>query len=90
MVERSIWSREASGSAAPSLARIEQVLIELVRFVATPGDRDQQEQTLPSEEIRAAAVLMQAGRRLDSAVAWIRALRARDQALGADLFSDPA
>lgn len=76
--------------ADPALDRIEQVLTDLARYVAT-GDkraalvRDDATISLPLPERNAEATI-----RLSAAKAWVKARRARNRALGADLFSDPA
>jgi DNA-binding MarR family transcriptional regulator len=72
----------------PALTRIERMLSDLARFVEQPacGVRSPVVAQSATATPRGSAE----AERLNTARAWIRARVARDKALGADLFTDPA
>lgn len=73
----------------PALDRIEQVLTALTLMVNNPSGRIQHPGNA-SQAIKQSPSLSENKRRLDTAIAWVRVHQARDKAIGADLFSDPA
>ncbi|MCC2980870.1 winged helix DNA-binding protein [Sphingomonas sp. IC4-52] len=76
----------------PILERIEKVLAELSRTIASPNPAvgegaGTNAAGSPAQEGVASSI---AAERLNTAIAWIRARARRDQAFGEDLFFDPA
>lgn len=78
----------------PILERIEKVLAELSRSISggevERGRSAPPASPEPGNQHRTAPAANDAEGRLTAAIAWIRARKARDDALGEDLFFDPA
>lgn len=79
----------------PILERIERVLAELSRTIGVPDalpdhQRHEDASAHPVTDIADPGGMNEASSRLTLAIAWIRARKARDAALGEDLFFDPA
>lgn len=77
----------------PILERIEKVLAELSRTMAA-GERSVDAATIPSQAANRSGLIegqaTEKMTRLNTALAWIRARKHRDEAFGDDLFFDPA